>query len=467
MERIILKNIHPAAYNPRILSKRASQELKESISILGIVKPILINAENNTIIAGHQRSKTLIALGYNEAPGYYLKGLNESDEIRFNQLHNMCEVEVNVDAPKLHINDTLTIGINRISYEKIYVKDKGKLFTFVNAIGKLITKFGEFAAPVVTENGEVVTSSVYAYAAKMLGRDIDVFVIPEGNKNLAIQYFSKQYGEFSYEHLPKKTYIQSLAQMKRLRHNDDIHKDNKSTLYEKMVLPYLKTQIRNKNLRILDFGAGQYDYAKKLKREGYDITMIDPYHRPNNTSSAIDYLGNQKTYQLICDDIQNKGLYDVVICDSVLNSVDSVKAEESVIKSVFGLCKQSGMVFISGRPFKAGNKQAKNASRYYADSLVHYFDKNGFTGMYRNGEWFYQRFHKDYEVRRIGEYISNSPVIKIGNNSWQVMAIKDVEHSQEEIIDALMFEFSLPLPNGKKYDFADKIKNAYENRKMS
>lgn len=204
MERIILKNIHPAAYNPRILSKRASQELKESISRLGIVKPILINAENNTIIAGHQRSKTLIALGYNEAPGYYLKGLNESDEIRFNQLHNMCEVEVNVDAPKLHINDTLTIGINRISYEKIYVKDKGKLFTFVNAIGKLITKFGEFAAPVVTENGEVVTSSVYAYAAKMLGRDIDVFVIPEGNKNLAIQYFSKQYGEFSYEHLPKK-----------------------------------------------------------------------------------------------------------------------------------------------------------------------------------------------------------------------------------------------------------------------
>lgn len=466
MEKIILKNIHPAAYNPRVLSEHASKELKESISKLGIVKPILINAENNTIIAGHQRSKTLITLGYNEAPGYYLKGLKDSDEVRFNQIHNMCEVEVNVNAPVLHINGILTIGISRINHNDIDVRDKGNLFTFVNIIGKLITKFGEFAAPVVTETGDVVISSVYAYAAKMLGRDIDVFVIPEENKNLAIQYFSKQYGEFSYEHLPKKTYIQSLAQMKRLRHNDGIHKDNKSTLYENMILPYLRTHAKNKSLRILDFGAGQYDYAKKLKREGYDITMVDPYHMPDNTSSHIDFQGNSKTYQLICDDIQDKGLYDIVICDSVLNSVDSVKAEESVIKSVFGLCKQGGTVFISGRPFKSGNRQAKNASRSYDDSRVYYFDKNGFTGMYRNGEWFYQRFHKDYEVQRIGEYLSNTPVIKVGNNSWQVMAIKNVEHQQGEIIDALMFEFSLPLPNGKKYDFADKIKYAYENRKI-
>lgn len=465
METIALKNIHPAEYNPRILSEQAYQDLKDSIGKLGILKPILVNAENNTIIAGHQRSRTLLALGYNEAPGYYLRGLNVSDEIRFNQLHNMCEVEVNVNAPKLHLNGTLSLGVNRICHENIEVKDKGMLFTYVNLIGKLITKFGEFAAPVVTDTGEVITSSVYAYCAKMLRHNIDVFVIPQADKETAIKYFSKQYGVFSYEHLPKKTFIQSLAQMKRLRKHNSGKKDNKSTLYETMVFPYLKSQQGQKNLRILDFGAGQYDYAMKLERSGYDITMIDPYHRPCDSSNLIDYANNIATYQRICDDIQHKGLYDIVVCDSVLNSVDSVKAERSVITCVFGLCKQGGMIFISGRPVDSAYKQAKNGSRQYKESNVYYLDKNGFTGQYRNGEWFYQRFHTDNEVQSIGEYFSDRPVVKIGNNSWQVMAEKNVEHPEEEIVDGLMFEFSLPLPNGKRYDLADEIKHAYENRK--
>lgn len=58
MELIDLRTIKPADYNPRILKENAAEKLKESIKKLGCVKPIIVNSTNNTIIAGHQRTKS-------------------------------------------------------------------------------------------------------------------------------------------------------------------------------------------------------------------------------------------------------------------------------------------------------------------------------------------------------------------------------------------------------------------------
>ena len=58
MELIDISKIKPAAYNPRKLSDKAFEDLKESISELGFILPIIINKSNNTIVAGHQRTKT-------------------------------------------------------------------------------------------------------------------------------------------------------------------------------------------------------------------------------------------------------------------------------------------------------------------------------------------------------------------------------------------------------------------------
>ena len=51
----------------------------------------------------------------------------------------------------------------------------------------------------------------------------------------------------------------------------------------------------------------------------------------------------------LVDDLKTRGRYDYVICDSVLNSVDSVEAEWSVLTVLKGLCKAGGSIFFSGR----------------------------------------------------------------------------------------------------------------------
>lgn len=465
MEEIELRKIHPAPYNPRALSEEAFDMLKRSICDLGVIKPILVNASNHVIIAGHQRTRTMLALGITKAPCYLLKGLSEEDEIRFNQIHNQCEYEINDRAPKVRITGTLVRGYNRVPNNRIVLLDAGSLNIYGNIIGKMITKFGEFCAPVADEDGNIIISAGYARAAKLLGQDLDVFVIPNEKREQAIHYFSQDYGQFCYDNLPKKTYHQTFAQMFRLRGGK---KENNSTLYVQRVFPFLKAQPNEgKTLRILDFGAGQYDFAKALERQGYNVTYVDPYHRCEHSSKLIDYEGNRKGFMKICNDVAKYGLYDVVICDSVLNSVDSVEAERSVIDSVFGLCKPHGTIFISGRLLETSaiNDKTRGCSISYKDAQLKFFDKNGFTGLFRNGNWFYQRLHKRAELLAIGRLLSANAHIYTPHMVWHIVAEKDIERDEAEIIRGLRFEFSLPLPQNKRYDLQDMIEHAYRMRK--
>ena len=60
MEKINIKEIKPAEYNPRRISDEDYKKLQNSISNFGLVDPIIINLRNNVIIGGHQRYKALL-----------------------------------------------------------------------------------------------------------------------------------------------------------------------------------------------------------------------------------------------------------------------------------------------------------------------------------------------------------------------------------------------------------------------
>ena len=53
-------DLKPADYNPRRISPTAFGILQDSIRALGVVKPIILNADG-TIVAGHQRTKAMTA----------------------------------------------------------------------------------------------------------------------------------------------------------------------------------------------------------------------------------------------------------------------------------------------------------------------------------------------------------------------------------------------------------------------
>jgi len=57
IELIEINKLKPATYNPRQITTKQYNDLKESIDKFGIVDPIIINKKTMTIIGGHQRYK--------------------------------------------------------------------------------------------------------------------------------------------------------------------------------------------------------------------------------------------------------------------------------------------------------------------------------------------------------------------------------------------------------------------------
>jgi len=57
IELIEINKLKPATYNPRQITTKQYNSLKESIDKFGIVDPIIINKKTMTIIGGHQRYK--------------------------------------------------------------------------------------------------------------------------------------------------------------------------------------------------------------------------------------------------------------------------------------------------------------------------------------------------------------------------------------------------------------------------
>jgi len=193
----------------------------------------------------------------------------------------------------------------------------------------------------------------------------------------------------------------------------------------------------------------------------------------------------------ILEDIQENGLYDVIVCDSVLNSVDSLEAEKSVMITLNAFCKPGGIVFWSGRCKEFVSHTVGDKSEFDSRpekgtvsedemTMLYFFDENNFTANYREGRWFYQKMHTFEQVHELNrKYIGSQysltgkgrnierPRQMKNTSSFQVTSIKDVEIDAQTVKEALKFEFSLILPNGNRYnrfnDVWNVFKQYYEN----
>lgn len=91
-----LDRLCPADYNPRRLSKTAFARLQASLRRHGVIKPVILNADG-TLVAGHQRTKGLKAIGLTHPPAVMLgTKVRLQDKLQFNLLHNRVETEASV-----------------------------------------------------------------------------------------------------------------------------------------------------------------------------------------------------------------------------------------------------------------------------------------------------------------------------------------------------------------------------------
>lgn len=425
-----IDSIKPADYNPRKINEKQFEKLKHSLKKLGCVIPVLVNEEENIIIAGHQRSKALKALGETEVPVFYVKGVSVYDEARFNQFHN--GIDLGSDGEGTGPIDSGFCEHSNSEFEVTKISP-----SYVKLICKLMNKYGNVLSCVVDGKGKIVYGGNYVKACQLLRLDVNMYGLSKKNTN-AYGLLHDDYGEFSYEKLKRETFVQGLAQMNRLKGEKKL----KSTLYEKHVIPYLKKNPVN----FLDFGAGQAAYAMLLggtyleffQHKG-DKLLVKNGHK------MIDELKKQ---------LEQNGRFDLVVCDSVVNSTDSMDAEMAVLRCLNIFAKKD--VFISGRPLDAAINGMNLKTRATGRKNTHYFiDQNGFSGSYRKGHWFYQHFHTKESFKKEVEDAGFKLVswnLSSGQSSFQAKIEKVRELTPEEAKSAIDFEFNLPLPNNRSYN---------------
>lgn len=112
----------PADYNPRKLPNDKFLMLQESIKKFGIIKPLIVNGDNNILTAGHQRTRAIKAIGIKKVPVIRINGIKIQDEIKFNLFHNSIET----NKSKVKITGHLPLGYSVITPDRIQFKKKRK-----------------------------------------------------------------------------------------------------------------------------------------------------------------------------------------------------------------------------------------------------------------------------------------------------------------------------------------------------
>ena len=119
IEKYEIEKTKPAVYNPRKIDEKSFLKLQESIKKFGVLKPVIIN-KNGILVAGHQRTKAMKAIGITHTPAFILEEkVNVQDEIKFNLIHNSIETETSVT--KILGADNLKFGFNTVKSEKIKI----------------------------------------------------------------------------------------------------------------------------------------------------------------------------------------------------------------------------------------------------------------------------------------------------------------------------------------------------------
>lgn len=429
-----------AEYNPREIDDKDIEKLAQSIKQIGMVKPLIVRG--NLLVAGHQRTKALRVLGMTKAP-VFLLGENTTtyDEIRFNQLHNGTDMDYGDE--ECSVTTPIKLGYQIIQPSSIRGNMRSKMAPVRAEICKLILKYGSWGGCVATCDGEIIHAAQYALAAKLTNSPLTVYGVETCRKEEYLEFLNHSYGQFSYKNIERKTYIQTFAQMFRLR---ETSKKNgralRSVLYEENVIPWLK---KNPGARGIDFGAGQGDYVKKLKSQGVNIIEVELFRRKGN---AINLTEVRKLIDSMNKALLSKGKFDFVVCDSVLNSIDSAEAEKSVMTWVNYLCKKNGVVFFSGRSREVVESMLGTSKHVNKRRYIEFLDKDGMTALYRKGAWFFQKFHSIPQVKDL----ANDYGLKISRHkhdahktSWQCVCLKQFELPIEQVMAAATFEFDLPV----------------------
>ncbi|MFE5718999.1 methyltransferase domain-containing protein [Streptomyces erythrochromogenes] len=444
-----LADLRPADYNPRRLSDAAFVRLQGSLRRHGVVKPVILNADG-TLVAGHQRTKGLKAIGQDTVPATVLpQKVRLQDEIKFNLLHNRVETESSVVyAEAGPIGQWCWIPWQTIEVVA------SKNIPFQQAIGFMTAAHGPWGSVVIDDQGRIVLNAEYAAVAKAQRFDILAWTVASFDAGQLVEDLTGEYGVYDWTGLEEQAPVwnQHIIQPNRLREPTSkaaVDKVRyKSETWEQLVLPWLTT-----GHRVVDFGAGHGDYARHLRSQGYQVHDYEPY-RTLKGKYSLDIRGIVGMIRTIERELRERGLYEVVVLDSVINGTTSLEYQHWVLLTVNALCAKNGTVAIGTR--NLNHEQAYEDSEHSISrdaTRLKFLDEHGVDMRFVKGKWQRIRYHTPDSLRGLlSRYFEEVELSDASKATIKAVCRKPRAFPIEEYEEAFRNEFNMPYPNDYRHD---------------
>lgn len=452
-----LDQIKPAAYNPRFLSDEAFDRLKSSISAFGVIKPIIVNG-SGTILAGHQRTKAMEAVGIPTTPAVLLpRNVASDDEVSFNLQHNSLE---NDDA-LVRVPPREALGYHWVHPRDIKVMATGKSAARVGRMGKLLAKHGPWGSAVADADGRIIANQEYASACKR--QRFPLLVHYSGAQAGQVEaVLAADFGIYDGGKSALTPYVQTLLQRYRLRNiaEDKDWRDRqqgsfRSTTWENFVLPWLQ-----RSHRVLDFGAGRLDYARHLQADGYAVWAYEPFFIAVDEQTRQQTVAGRRAFDLagigrmileLERTVRRDGLFDVVMLDSVINATSSEQYQDWIFNTVASFLKPDGrlvMGTLSTRDFLSRNNAEKGVSQR---TTIAYMGKDNRAVAYGHGVLYAVKYHDQQTLRAaLSPYFGAIEITGSGNQLHATCAAPRLRN-RAGTFAALVEEFDMLYPDGRRH----------------
>jgi ParB family chromosome partitioning protein len=444
-----LAKLRPAEYNPRRLSPESFVRLQGSLGRHGVVKPVILNADG-TLVAGHQRTKGLKAIGQETTPAMILpQKVRLQDEIKFNLLHNRVETESSlVYAEPGPIGQWCWIPWQTIQVEE------SKNLPFQQAIAFMTAAHGAWGSVVIDDQGRIVLNAEYAAVAKTQRFDILAWTCASSDAAELVQDLTGEYGVYDWSGLEEQAPVwnQHIVQPNRLReHSSKAKADQvryKSEVWERLVLPQITT-----STRVVDFGAGHGDYARHLRGKGYKVQDYEPY-RTLKGKYSLDIRTIVGQIRSIERELRERGLYEVVVLDSVINATTSLDYQHWVLLTVNALCAADGQVCIGTRNLERELAYENSSHSISRDSTrLNFLDSENVDMRFVKGKWQRIRYHTPESLRGLLlRYFEDVQLSDTSRATVKAICRKPRVFPIEEYEEAFRNEFNMPYPNDFRHN---------------
>ena len=442
VEKVPIEEVTGSEYNPRSITPEALESLQYSIRRFGMVKPLIVNATNNVITAGHQRKKAATAIGLEYLPCIRISSPNLQDEILFNLMHNSIETS----KTSVRLEEFTVDGYHYCAPDKVKIESEPQNVLVCSEITKLMSRYGEWGSAVTDGDGNVILNAEYAYCAKKLGYGVLCYAIPNEDVPEFLECMGIEYGKYNFDNLGIQTYHQFLAQPKRL--STDGRQSNTSILYEKYLIPRLQ-----KTDSIIDVGAGRMAYVKLLKSKGYNIHAYEPSLMVKG-ANKLDMKGIVANIIRAEQEVRAHGLFDWCVLEAVINSVVDDEFEKAVLTACNAVLKSTGTLITCTRNIAyvetAYEKQTLSAG---AGDCLWYLDEKNYTLGVTNGIVFKQKFHtRESFVTLLERYFEEVGVLSCTAGYIYCACSKPRQLDTEVYEEYLEKELNIEYPGGFKHN---------------